>query len=421
MKPRVLVHSVAAALLSGCLHGIAAERPPIDCSIARADTWLQRCDVVRRASEFGTQCISPAQFSGHTCLVLDSDATFCESAEDFPLTVFLDRDDTTLDCAGGSIDHGWPLNDVMAGTDPEPSPLTRQGRRFPGIHAPSDRSVNNVTIRQCRIARTGHMGIDLSRFFGGQLDADTLPQGHTDIRIEDVSIEDTISGIFVGAYSHDITMDRLYVDGTQRIAIYSEAGSHGIRLRDSVIANNLSREALALDSTYDSEVSDTLFVNNREGAINLYRNCGELKGIVCPVERSTPPNDNRLHGNTFVNNGVAGLQIASRQGRRHAQGWCQSLDGQAGQFEDTADNNVVENNTFVCDSGTALRVLDGPNRIAGNRIVARSQCVPLEISPGGLGRDAGTLLDGIVVDGNQIQSERLPRLRHLPPGVTYRP
>jgi len=100
------------------------------------------------------------------------------------------------------------------------------------------------------------------------------------------------------------------IDGTKRIAIYSEAGSHRVRILDSIISGNQSREALALDSTYDSEIRNSLFLDNRAGDINLYQNCGELKGTVCPVVRSTPPNNNRVVGNRFVNSGIAGVKKA---------------------------------------------------------------------------------------------------------------
>jgi len=411
---------LASWLLSGCVAVGAAEREPIDCSLEKPDTILQRCDVVRHASEFGDSCIDSTAFSGHSCLVLDADATFCENSQSFPLTVVLTQDDVTLDCAGGLIDHGWPINT----SDPSQlstKPVTAAGKRFPAVHALTDRSLNNIAIRNCRIARTGHMGINLSRFFGGQLIAGELPQGHSNILIQDVRIEETVTGVFLGTYSRGVTMDRLIIDRTERISIYSEAGSHDLKLRDSVIANNQSREALALDSTYDSEVTDTLFVNNREGGINLYQNCGELKGIVCPVERSTPPNNNQILRNAFVHNGVSGVQIASRQGRSHGFGWCKSLNGLPGKHHDTADNNRVQDNTFVCTSGTALRVLDGPNLISDNQIVADGFCVPLEISTGGLGKSASSVLNGVVARNNTIQSQRLPRLRNIGDGVELQP
>jgi len=145
----------------------------------------------------------------------------------------------------------------------------------------------------------------------------------------------------------------------------------------------------------------------------VYQNCGELKGSVCPVVRSTPSNNNRIVDNTFINNGVTGIQIASRQGRNHALGWCDSLNGLPGQFTDTAQDNLVSGNTIECNDGTALVVMDGPNDVRDNTINASGSCIPLEISTGGLGRSKNAILDGLVVEDNTIKSTRPPRLRNL--------
>lgn len=263
------------------------------------------------------------------------------------------------------------------------------------------------------------MGIKASRFFGGELggngkiDSDeSIPMGHSQLRFQNLFIEDTITGIYLGNFSEDITIDQVQIDNSRRIAIYSEAGSHDLRITNSIISNNQTREAVAIDSTYDSEISGTLFVNNREGAINLYQNCGELKGIVCPIVRSTPPNNNRITDNIFVGNGVSSLQIASRQGRRHRAGWCAMLDGQAGKFIDTSQDNVVSNNTFVCDEGTSMVIKDGPNQISNNLVVARQSCTPYEISTGGLSRAHSNVLDGLNFKGNVIDATLPPRLRN---------
>ena len=219
--------------------------------------------------------------------------------------------------------------------------------------------------------------------------------------------------MYLGNFSRDVTLERVRIDGTERIALYSEAGTHRLSVTDSSFTNNRTREAVALDSTYDSEIVDSTIAHNREGGIFVYRNCGELKGTVCPVVRSTAPNGNRFRGNRFVANGDVDLQIASRQGRNHNEGWCESLDGRQGQFTDTVEDNTVEDNVFVCRDGTALAIKDGPNLARGNRIVAREACVPVEISTGGLGRDAAPLLDGLVVQGNDIDATRPPRLRNV--------
>ena len=396
-----------------------AEREPLNCALAYSDPGVSQCRTVRYASEFPT-CISSSDIISHTCLIMDANAVFCDSQTSVPITAFFTQSNKTLDCAQGAIDHGWGRVSLPDG------PATEERSYKPGVRLLDDESLQDITVRNCTIRGTNHMGIKASRFFGGELggdgkldDDEALPIGHRALRFENLTIQDTITGIFLGNFSEDIVIDNVHVDNSSRIAIYSEAGSHKIRIRNSIISNNQTREAVAIDSTYDSEISDTLFVNNREGAINLYQNCGELKGIVCPIIRTTPPNNNLITNNIFVANGVTGVQIASRQGRNHSLGWCATLNGLPGKFVDTAQNNTVSNNTFVCDHGTSLVVKDGPNIISNNRIIARHDCVPFEISTGGLGRSYSHVLDGLTFRANAVDATRAPRLRNLSQQIDY--
>ena len=398
-------------------HGLAAQQP-INCALPHTDRRISECTVVKNASEY-SGCLNASDISEHTCIVMDTDLTFCPNQASVPITAIFDRNDKTLDCSNGVIDHGWGRTTLPNGT------ATTQETRIPAVRLYDDRSLSNITVRNCTIRGTNHIGIQATRYFSGEFGPDgaldegeALPIGHSNLVFEDLKIEDTGLGIYIGVYSSDVAINRVHVDNSQRIAIYSEAGSHGVRIRDSIITNNNTREAIAIDSTYDSEVSNTLFINNREGGINLYQNCGELKGNVCPVLRTTPSNNNRIVNNTFVNTGVSGVHVASRQGRNHSLGWCATLNGLPGQFIDTAKNNVVSNNTFVCTEGTSLLVKNGPNTVSNNKIIARNSCVPFEISTGGLGPDASALLDGIVFSGNDIDSARPPRLRNLSPNVS---
>ena len=353
---------------------------------------------------------------------MDSDLSFCDADQTANISAIFDQSNKTLDCAGGSIDHGWSN---LSSDTIEP---TRRDRQMPFIRFVDDRSLSDITVKNCTMRGTFHAGIQMTRFFGGQLGGDgkldeteSLPVGHKNITLEDLKIEGTQVGIYLGNFSEDITINRVHVDGTQRIAIYSEAGSHKVRITNSTISNNQTREAVAIDSTYNSEISNTRFLNNREGGINVYQNCGELKGSVCPVVRPTPPNGNKITNNVFVNNGVTGVQIASRQGRNHAFGWCDSLNGLPGKFTDTSINNVVENNTIHCSEGTALVLMDGPNSVRNNTIVAKDNCVPLEISTGGFGKSKSAVLNGLVVESNNIDSARPPRLRNVSDEVVYKP
>ncbi|MFK7893977.1 MAG: right-handed parallel beta-helix repeat-containing protein [Granulosicoccus sp.] len=397
----------------------AAEREPINCSLAYTDNSLTQCTKVRFASEFAS-CLSNSDITDHTCIVMDSDLEFCDSETSVPVTAHFSESSRSLDCNGGSIDHGWGRARRTSG------PATTQATRSPGIRLLDDTSLSDIKVSNCTIRGTNHMGIKASRFFGGELGGDgviseneQLPVGHHQLVFENLKVEDTITGIFLGNFSEDVIIDNVHVDNSERISIYVEAGSHRIVLKDSVVSNNKSREAVAIDSAYDSEISNSLFINNRESAINLYQNCGELKGIVCPVIRSTPPNNNRITGNRFIGNGFSGLQIASRQGRNHTLGWCATLNGQPGKFVDTAQNNVVRDNTFICHEGTSLKVHDAPNTIINNTIIARDDCVPFEISTGGLDQSFREVLDGLIFKSNRVESTRAPRLRNLSSRIEF--
>ncbi|MBX2835876.1 MAG: right-handed parallel beta-helix repeat-containing protein [Gammaproteobacteria bacterium] len=401
-------------LLSTAMLGtVLADSQPINCALPHTDNRLSQCAVVHYASEYPS-CLSATDITQHTCIVMDSDLSFCENTESLPLTTVFDRSDKTLDCRGGTIDHGWGRVELPNG------PVTTEATRIPAVRFMDDRSLTGITIQNCTIRGTNHIGIQATRFFGGELGGDgvlsegePLPVGHGDLVLRNLTIEDTGLGIYLGTYSHNVSIDNVVVDRSERIAIYSEAGTHNLSITNSVITNNQTREAIAIDSTYDSVIENNLFVNNREGGINLYQNCGELKGIVCPVVRSTPSNNNVVQNNAFVNTGISGVQVASRQGRNHSLGWCATLNGLPGQFTDTSRNNTVSNNVFICQEGTALLVKDGPNTVENNRIVARDQCVPFEISTGGLGSSASERLNGIKMKGNQIDATLPPKLRNL--------
>ena len=412
---------LCSSVLAGCACSpLKAAQEPINCALPHTDTRMSECTIVRQASEFGG-CLGASDVVEHTCIVMDTDLAFCDANQTINVTAIFDQSNKALDCAGGTIDHGWsPLSSDSI------TPSLRS-RQMPYVRFFDDRSLSNISVKNCTMRGTFHAGIQMTRFFGGELGGDgkldateSLPIGHKNVTFEDLKIEGTEVGIYLGNFSEDININRVHIDGTRRIAVYSEAGSHKVKITNSTISNNKTREAVAIDSTYNSEISNTRFINNREGGINVYQNCGELKGSVCPVVRPTPSNGNRITNNVFINNGVTGVQIASRQGRNHSLGWCASLNGLPGKFTDTAINNVVENNTIHCSEGTGLVLMDGPNSIRNNTIVANDTCVPLEISTGGFDKSQSQLLNGLVVEGNTIKSARPPRLRNVSDDVIFK-
>jgi hypothetical protein len=216
--------------------------------------------MVKSVSEF-PGCLSASDITEHTCIVMDTDLTFCPNQQSVAITAIFDRNERTLDCNNGIIDHGWGRTSLPGGT------ATTQETHIPAVRFYDGRSLSDITVRNCTIRGTNHIGIQATRHFGGEFGPDgvldegeALPVGHSNIVFEDLKIEDTGLGIYIGTYSENIDITRVHVDNSQRIASYSEAGSHGVRIRDSVIPNNDTREAIAIDSTYDSENSNTLFI-----------------------------------------------------------------------------------------------------------------------------------------------------------------
>ena len=106
---------------------------------------------------------------------------------------------------------------------------TTQETRIPAVRFYDDRSLDDITVRNCTIRGTNHIGIQATRFFGGEFGPDgvldegeALPVGHSNIVFEDLKIEDTGLGIYLGTYSENVEINRVHVDNSQRIAIYSD-------------------------------------------------------------------------------------------------------------------------------------------------------------------------------------------------------
>ncbi len=420
MAPSSIVNNSAVAVLLGLLWSCSlhAADGPLDCSIPHVDTRIDLCPVVRYASEFSS-CMKSSDIDKHVCVVMDADITFCDSEQTVPITAMFDRSDKTLDCRGGTIDLGWsesPRSSTVPGA-----------RNLPMVRFYDDRSLSNITVENCSLRGTLAANIQMIRLFHGELggngkldEGEPMPLGHHNITLKNIDITGGQIGVYLGNFSRNVNMDGLTITGTKRIAVYTEAGSNKVTLTNSHISANQTREAIAWDSTYDSVISNNTIAHNREGGINVYQNCGELKGTVCPIIRSTAPNNNKILNNRFIDNGINSLQIASRQGRNHALGWCATLGGLPGRFQDTAENNLVKGNSFECDEGVALVLMDGPNQVEDNTITAKDACIPYEISTGGFARSKSDALIGLTLENNDIVSERPPRLRNVGAGVSIK-
>lgn len=311
-----------------------------DCSVreryARDPDW----SGCHRASEY-TGCITPEQ--AHGCLVLDADATFCASGEVFDTTVYLTDSGTSLDCNGQLLAH----------------PGRDSGRS--AIRAPYTYSVSDISIANCRIADTGHYGIDLKRFFRN-MQLDGSMRGHERIRIENVQIDDPDnSGIYVGHNSRQITLRHVTIRNAA-LGVYLEAGTWSAHLDDVTITGTRDREAIALDSSQHDVIENSHFDDNPHGGIYLYKNCGETNGQVCPIRRPLFASYNTIRNNDF--RGGSDVVVASRQFRRYTLfGSCIGID-YYGYWRDHADYNSIYGNHF--HDGTKLDVQDSDNAVWDN-------------------------------------------------------
>lgn len=139
----------------------------------------------RQASEWTGACIPASAFQSWDCLEMDTDATLCDDAPAFNLTVYLSTDDVILDCNDQVIDHDWHSGDAQRS----------------GIRTPYSYSISGVTVENCAIQNVGGYGVDLKRFFrGDQLNGPMI--GHRGVRLENLLIANTERiGIYVGQNS----------------------------------------------------------------------------------------------------------------------------------------------------------------------------------------------------------------------------
>lgn len=171
------------------------------------------------------------------------------------------------------------------------------------------------------------------------------------------------------AAPHTITLDRLILRAGDSNMMYFAPGVHHVTLQNSQFigqsralglyldaesANNLiknnvfnvqtkSREVLAIDGSAYNVIQDNRFINAKNGAIFLYRNCGEGGTI-----RHQAPTFNRILNNVFVLDQVSKqpqIWLASRNGNRR---YCNADRGFAfGSSEnnrDLATHNEVRDN-----------------------------------------------------------------------------
>lgn len=354
-----------------------SSRAPTDCA-KREPKYIDPAWTCRKASEWRGGCIPGAAFPTWGCLELDEDAAFCEGSAPLPLTVYLSTSSRTLDCRGRTIRHDFH--------PPE--------ERRSGIRAPYERSLTDVTIRNCRIERVGAYGIDLKRIFRGQ-DLNGPMEGHRRILVDEVTIEDAgQAGIYVGQNSEAITIRNSTIVRAA-LGIYLEAGSSKAHIEGVTIRATRRREAIAVDSSFQNTIEKSVFRENK-GGVYLYQNCGERFGQLCPIARTTTASRNVIQNNRFYGDDV---RIASRQHRKLTPSFCLS---DAKYWRDRASHNRVVENLF---DGGELHVRDGPSFVERNVFTHGTRVVVGARPPRGEDEIAlsGLLRDNVFANGSRLE------------------
>ena len=254
----------------------------------------------------------------------------------------------TLDCAGGAIGRpGAPARLDAVTLAIRSRPPARPGETW-------DRPTG-ITVRDCAIdghVRIWGMGVN------GQAPAlrdSSHSLGHTERAQAAAPSGITLTGLtltasgpiplYIGPGVTRVTLTGSRIVGRSvATAVYLDAESAENRIEDTEFAAETGREAIAVDGSARNRIAGNRFVLNGQGAVRLYRNCGE-GGTV----RHQTPSDNVITGNVFRGTGLFGAEPVVVNSRN---GWRLYCNEDAGYpFGSSLDN---------ADGGTG-------NVVAGNR------------------------------------------------------
>jgi hypothetical protein len=223
---------------------------------------------------------------------------------------------------------------------------------------------SNVTIRRCKIngsIRTIGLG---SNGEAKGVKESSASLGHTaraqaaaprNTKLYDL----TITGhgripLYLGPGTTNASLVDSTINGrSDSVAIYLDAESASNILRNNSISiASPPREIIALDGSANNQLIANTIAPASNGAIFLYRNCGE-GGTV----RHQAPQNNFIVGNTINLSGLSwnnhGIWLGSRNGGRM---YCSADDGFSfGSSKDNSDfanNNTLRNNSFTGSSRT---------------------------------------------------------------------
>ena len=252
-----------------------------------------------------------------------------------------------IDCGGGSIGRPGVQTSTQAPT------VAIWSRRIDGPaprwSRPTDLSIANCTIHGN--VRIWGMGA-LSRI--EDLRASSRTPGHTAAAQAAAPTRIALTGItllgtgsipfYVGPGVTGVSLNGgRFAGRSDSTAIYLDAESAGVAVRNVAFDITTPREQIAVDGSARNLITGNRFVLRGRGGVFLYRNCGE-DGVI----RHQTPSGNVITDNVFSGSTSRSVVVGSREGGRRYCGDDRGYPfGSSADDGDHATGNTVQRNRTV--------------------------------------------------------------------------
>lgn len=267
-------------------------------------------------------------------------------------------------------------------------------------------SISNIEIRNCQIKnyidgvriRTALSTNTINQLkFGADtavIEESLRKSAPQNIKLSNLSIVDSHKhGVYVDRYVNQVTIEKGSIRNAGNSGIYLESGTKNIVIQKMNLQHNgysyydrdrkmswprvgiLRREAIAVDSSANSQITDNVFQDNGYGGVFLYKNCYEKHNDITQLPRLQHSDYNQITNNQFVNE-KNGVWIASRQSLDLSNFDCGDESVYKWFFlkfyADHAEYNNVINNIFT-NVEVGVNVEDDHNQILNNHFTGKSK------------------------------------------------
>lgn len=313
--------------------------------------------------------------------------------------IYIHESNTSLDCNNHTIDLQGVTNHAIV--------IDSRGQKTSGIR-----------ISNCRISNSRQKTIYIGWDANARKKAQSLSINEIynatphDITIQNTHIINSgSSAIYIDDYVTNVDLDKLIIRNPASLAIYFEFSSKNNQLRNSTIegaGNNGKREAVAIDSSSGNILYNNTFIDNKYGAIFVYRNCSEhYNSDPTQAFRWMSADNNRIEHNR-INGSRYGIWIASRQSTDLKNSGCGLPYYAEGRYViDSAKNNkVLGNEISAADIG--ILVEDDKNTISDNKFT-NIKVIPIRIGSKVLFDYVGRGIHGTITSQNRwLDSDKNP-------------